>query len=209
MSRNSGASGRVRAASVAACLALATLATQFVGVGLAQAAVAPAAGFTWSVQRLTTDSNGVVKETLDTSQSNNLFLNGCSSTGGTSRIADYTWAVNGVVVRPRPLPFLPRCLAMVKTPGLSGNWTVSLTVRTRDGRTAETIQPVNFSDLLIVSLGDSAASGEGNPDKFGQYSVVGQPYFRRNGRRIAVSDPVERPVPRPPGASNRPIRTPR
>jgi lysophospholipase L1-like esterase len=179
MSSASRALGRVRVASLVACLALAPLTAPVVVMGMAQAATAPVARFTWSVQRLTTDSDGVVKETLDTSQNNHLTLNGCSSSGGSSLIANYTWMVNGAVVRPLPVPLpgFARCIAKVTTPGLSGNWTVTLTVRTRDGQTAQTTQPVNFSDRLIASLGDSAASGEGNPDKFGQYNLLGQPFF--------------------------------
>jgi hypothetical protein len=171
MSGISHALGRPRAARLVASLVLAILAAEVVVAGPAQAATAPVARFSWSVERLTAGSDGVVKETLDISHNNRLTLDGCSSTGGNSLITEYRWTVNGVVLGNviLPFPWLSRCRVVVKTPGLSGNWTVSLAVRTFGGQTAQTTQAVNFSDILIASLGDSAASGEGNPDTPAQH----------------------------------------
>jgi hypothetical protein len=46
-----------------------------------------------------------------------------------------------------------------------GTWTVTLTVRRSDGRLSEPeTHIVRYRDLVIASLGDSAASGEGVPD---------------------------------------------
>lgn len=45
------------------------------------------------------------------------------------------------------------------------SYVVSLTVTTPDGQSASARDTVTLKDLLIVSIGDSFASGEGNPDK--------------------------------------------
>lgn len=45
------------------------------------------------------------------------------------------------------------------------SYVVSLTVTTPDGQSNSARASVTLKDLLIVSIGDSFASGEGNPDK--------------------------------------------
>jgi GDSL-like Lipase/Acylhydrolase family/Abnormal spindle-like microcephaly-assoc'd, ASPM-SPD-2-Hydin/PKD domain len=47
--------------------------------------------------------------------------------------------------------------------GSLGSWTVQLAV-TSGGKTSTTLSTITLRDYVIVSLGDSAASGEGNPD---------------------------------------------
>jgi hypothetical protein len=46
---------------------------------------------------------------------------------------------------------------------------VTLTVTTRDGETVSTTRAIRVRDYLVVSMGDSIASGEGNPDVPGSY----------------------------------------
>lgn len=49
-----------------------------------------------------------------------------------------------------------------------GPWDVTLNVVAADGSRSTQQQTINVRDILIVSIGDSYASGEGNPD-FGQF----------------------------------------
>jgi hypothetical protein len=69
---------------------------------------------------------------------------------------------------------LPDGVVQLDSPGFScetafefpaeGSYPVTLTVTAGDGRVASTSRSVVVKDLLILSLGDSIASGEGNPD---------------------------------------------
>jgi hypothetical protein len=54
-----------------------------------------------------------------------------------------------------------------------GTYPVRVTVTAEDGRVASVAKNVVVKDLLIVSLGDSAASGEGNPDRDGSSLASG------------------------------------
>ncbi|RMH66983.1 MAG: hypothetical protein D6683_18215, partial [Actinomyces sp.] len=56
-----------------------------------------------------------------------------------------------------------------------GSYTVTLTVTDADGATSAVTHEVRVRDLLIVSMGDSSASGEGNPDTLAPVALVGGP----------------------------------
>ncbi len=55
---------------------------------------------------------------------------------------------------PRPRVRLPQ-----------GTYSVTVTVRLADGRTGSARETIRVKDILIVALGDSLATGEGNPEK--------------------------------------------
>lgn len=88
-------------------------------------------------------------------------LDGCASDGRGAAITRYEWAVAfpTEVVRAEEAD----CRSTVIAPA-EGTYRVTLTVRTESGRTATTTGSVTVRDYLIVSIGDSYASGEGNPD---------------------------------------------
>ena len=87
-----------------------------------------------------------------------------------------------------------------------GSFLVELTVVDIHGHTATTTRPVVVNDILIVSMGDSLASGEGNPD-FPADSVPAPRGLAQDTRchRSGLSGPAQ-------AAScgwRRPTRTPR
>lgn len=45
-----------------------------------------------------------------------------------------------------------------------GDYMVTLTVAAQNGQTNSVTKNIEVKDILIVSIGDSVASGEGNPD---------------------------------------------
>src|SRR3972149_5555788 len=81
--------------------------------------------------------------------------------------AEFTWQV------------ADRCRIAIPVP-TEGTYYVLQTVRAHDGEATSTIQRVSISDVLIVSIGDSYASGEGNPDVlFGPTAPAGGWQARR------------------------------
>jgi GDSL-like Lipase/Acylhydrolase family len=99
-------------------------------------------------------------------------LNGCKSKAGTDStghskaITRWSWVLQpmaGQTVAPiRVNPVLPLCSTSVHLPKL-GAWKITLTVRDTLGRTSTAVSLPTFRDVLIVGIGDSLASGEGNP----------------------------------------------
>jgi hypothetical protein len=89
-------------------------------------------------------------------------LNGCGSTA-TSGIRSYQWTVNGApltavgcaVTWQRPLSHAPASAV------------VNLTIVPVSGAPFSVSQTVAYRDVVIASLGDSAASGEGAPERIG------------------------------------------
>lgn len=89
-------------------------------------------------------------------------LNACGSSGGIDGMLGYHWSIDGV-----PVMQTGNCATRLQLPRL-GTYSVDLTVvgAKKWGGLARssTVQTVEVRDLLVVSLGDSIASGEGNPD---------------------------------------------
>lgn len=81
-----------------------------------------------------------------------------ASDNGSCKRGLYSWSVDGTLVGTTPLCTYGFDLPSLKT------YTVRLDVTYMDGGTAWTEKPVTPKDWLIVSIGDSLASGEGNPD---------------------------------------------
>jgi lysophospholipase L1-like esterase len=98
-------------------------------------------------------------------------LNACSSVGSANdsgarrAIQSWTWRLTplgGQTVAPVNLS-AGGC-AVDAVVGAVGRWRVELSVRDEVGSTAGTSREVTLRDLLVVALGDSYASGEGNPN---------------------------------------------
>jgi hypothetical protein len=83
-------------------------------------------------------------------------LDGCPSTGS---IVRYTWSIDGVEVGT-----VSRCSAFEYPFPVEGAYSVGLVVEDEDGDVASRTQDIVVDDLLIFGVGDSYASGEGNPD---------------------------------------------
>lgn len=122
----------------------------------------PKAGFTYNVSRYEDrDGDTFPDPAKDAAAINGhhipVHLDGCDSTGGASPIVAYVWSLNGAELRDT------RCSTTWNAPG-AGQYPVALTVEAADGSRHSQTQLVNVrKDLLIVSVGDSMASGEGNP----------------------------------------------
>ena len=106
-----------------------------------------------------------------------VVLDACASDPGQhGRIEFYDWKITQPA-RPGVTPWTKSvttdwCRLETGVPSL-GDYNVSLVERTAHGTTLTRSSTVTIRDLLVVSLGDSMASGEGNPDEAGDY----MPYF--------------------------------
>ena len=85
-------------------------------------------------------------------------FNACASSGGSSTISSFALEIGGQLIPKGGL-----CAFSHEFPTL-GTYPVKLVVTTSDGQSASAQMDVAVKDLLIVSIGDSFASGEGNPD---------------------------------------------
>ncbi|HVL93047.1 MAG TPA: GDSL-type esterase/lipase family protein, partial [Acidimicrobiales bacterium] len=120
------------------------------------------ASFTWSVSRYhDRDGNGFpdparTPEEAASAAPLTVSLDGCGSTPGPQHIGDYIWNVAGTELS------RATCRISWVAPG-QGSYPVSLTVEGNDGRRQSVTELVVVRDLLVVSLGDSLGSGQGNP----------------------------------------------
>jgi lysophospholipase L1-like esterase len=96
----------------------------------------------------------------------------CAPTIGAAE-ADMSWAwtiegCDGAIrlraTGPRPMVRLPE-----------GRYSVTVTVQLPDGRTGSALEAIRVRDFLIVALGDSLATGEGNPEEPADWTVAGAP----------------------------------
>ena len=133
-----------------------------------------------------------------------MHLDGCGSKAGSSPITGYAWTFDGSPARQHVRGRHERAVARRLTRS-------TLTVTTQDNDTATTTQDVVIRDLLIVSLGDSVASGEGNPDIAWISARSSRAASSRRRSRSSRSATARRsPVPRGRRcSSSRPTRTPR
>ena len=97
-----------------------------------------------------------------------LHVNACASSGGGQAINLYRFSIRGVDT---PLSLDAHGTACRRTFKLEdlGRYDVGVTVRTAAGDSAPRTQRIRLRDWLIVSTGDSMASGEGTPDEPGDY----------------------------------------
>src|SRR5664280_1494386 len=122
------------------------------------------AAFSWQLQTLPADSSGAVQETnYDTTEESTtspVVLNACASSAPAG-IASYRWLIgdNGAVITSscittwtRPVSHLSRTTAVTLTVIPTGAY-----------RPVSVTNVIRYQDVVIASLGDSAASGEGAP----------------------------------------------
>ena len=152
-------------------LAAATLVVGVLG-GLAPALAAPAATFTWSRPDRYRDLNDdgfrdPSTTAAEVSAPFAVWADACQSDGDGQGITQYQWRSSGFE------PVDTTECAVTLSFASEGAFDVSLTVVTDLG-SASVTQQVDVNDLLIVALGDSYASGEGNPHAFG-YPETGLP----------------------------------
>ena len=138
------------------------------------ALAAPTASFTWSRPDRYRDTNddGFRDPASTAEQIAAPFVvrvDACESTGDGAPITEYRWASSAEGFEPVTTT---DCIARLQF-AAEGDHEVELTVVSSDVETS-VLQQVTVEDLLIVSLGDSYASGEGNPYSFG-YPPVGLP----------------------------------
>ena len=118
-----------------------------------------------------------------------LELNACASDGGASAdgrktpITRYTWFIESLdgVELDRSRSVSIGCRELVEVPQL-GRYRVALTVENIAGERARASATAEIRDLLIVSIGDSFAAGEGNPD---------QPAVWRDKTLVPIPDDIE------------------
>ena len=130
------------------------------------------AAFEWSLPKdLHLDGHGAVYGAPGPSgrpepdpESGFLTVNGCTSKGDQGQpITSYYWTVTDATHTWHP----PGSCAFSNIRLLTPTWTtwkITLTVTAQDGTTSTLTRMAKFRDLLIASLGDSAASGEGDPN---------------------------------------------
>ena len=101
-----------------------------------------------------------------------LVVDACGSTGNGSPIERYEVRVRGVGFDYATGYAGGACRrAFTELPRL-GEYEVTLGVRTAAGSTDSTTTRATLRDWLIVSVGDSMASGEGSPDATGDYDLL-------------------------------------
>ena len=123
----------------------------------------------WAAYHKTTSS---YDSTVIDPQIWSLNLDGCSSTS-LYAITGYQFALKQVGTTWQRTYETTACrLNLHSQLPAQGDYQVSLTLHTRgsfSGISYPTVQIVTIRDILIVSMGDSLASGEGNPDVPGRY----------------------------------------
>jgi hypothetical protein len=130
-------------------------------------AAAPTATWTWSRPQRYTDTNGDgLRDPRNTaslvSAPFTVAVNACASTGDGQELR-YEWRSSGSTNVDTS-----SCQGTLSFAN-EGTFSVTLTVVTSGGARASSTQTVTVNDLLIVSLGDSFASGEGNPHSYGLF----------------------------------------
>jgi hypothetical protein len=117
-------------------------------------------------------SSSTIQRVLDP-PSRGVTLDACATDPGAhGRIERYAWTLTQPM--PNRLPGASYelvsdwCEARLAVPQL-GAYRVSLVAHSPQGTTLSASTTIHLRDLLVVSLGDSMASGEGNPDVKGDY----------------------------------------
>jgi hypothetical protein len=117
----------------------------------------PKAAFNWNAASRSAGANDTSDIDALTAYINSPFLldlNGCGSAAGAAPISSYRWSLNGAVANGCTVAW-----SVAK----QGSYPVSLTVTDSAGLSSTTTQTVTVKDYFVVALGDSIASGEGNP----------------------------------------------
>ena len=104
-----------------------------------------------------------------------LMIDACRSSGGGESIVDYDILVDGVGFDFRNRTRGAGCRRRLDNLRRLGNYDVTVIVRTQRGASLPRTERIELRDHLVVSLGDSMASGEGVPDTPGEYTLRGNP----------------------------------
>ena len=97
-------------------------------------------------------------------------VDACSSSGGGATISGYDVSVRSLAGDLIRATHGPACRRRLRVPKL-GRYDVSVAVRAGGRTSAPRVERIAVRDWLVVSLGDSMASGEGAPDQPGEFSV--------------------------------------
>ncbi|MBO4206238.1 PKD domain-containing protein [Micromonospora echinofusca] len=123
----------------------------------------PTARIDWSMPDrygVDADNDGLIDEHQDAGfvgqREFDVDLDACAAEGGDSPVTEYRWSIGGQTVS------ADTCRKRVRL--AEGEYDTTLEVRTQDGESARTTAKVTVRDHLVVSIGDSVASGEGVPD---------------------------------------------
>ena len=123
------------------------------------------ADFTWSMPDRTNRDvagDGMVDYLTDRWEIDpagfNVDLDACGASVDGKAVGTYTWSVDGAEVGSTA-----DCRFRWR-PEHEGTYAVTLTATAAEGEQATATKQVKVEDLVIVSVGDSIASGEGNPD---------------------------------------------
>ncbi len=131
---------------------------------------APTAKFDWSVPERfgPTGSDGLINYHWNPANQtySSEFINPSTwpvnfdacALGDPAGIKSYIWEIQGESIVRESCKFTYNKFRFL------GTYTVKLTVTTHDGQSNSTQQDITLKDFLIVSVGDSFASGQGNPD---------------------------------------------
>jgi GDSL-like Lipase/Acylhydrolase family len=98
-------------------------------------------------------------------------VDACGSQGGSDRITRYEVEITGVGFHFKTTWGGPSCRRRFDDLPRLAQYDVALTVRTKRD-SDRTVERITLRDWLIVSLGDSMASGEGSPDQTGWYRLL-------------------------------------
>jgi GDSL-like Lipase/Acylhydrolase family len=114
-----------------------------------------------------------------------LVVDGCGSLGHGHKLTRFDVRVTGVGFEFATTSSGSSCERRLDNLPRLGQYDVALTVHTDTGDSDRTVERVALHDWLIVSLGDSIASGEGSPDDTGRYEH-GRKWIRPAARAACV-----------------------
>lgn len=123
----------------------------------------------------------------------------CASTNSVNSPVSYEWKlvpvkITGKGTVPSPNQLAKTCKVNLNLP--EGQYDVSMTATMKDGNKKSWSEHITVKNILIVSIGDSIASGEGNPDraqKFGKFDTVekGPVWIDKQCHRSEFSGPAQ------------------
>jgi hypothetical protein len=119
-------------------------------------------------------------------------LDACGSIAGSKPIDSYNFRLSGVGISFTRFVRSASCRIHVDDLPALGTYKLRLIVRSAAGSSSPLRETITLRDWLIVSLGDSMASGEGSPDRPGLYALGVNP--RPFNLRKLLTDPWQETV---------------
>ena len=121
-----------------------------------------------------------------------VVLDACASTGAGSPIVEYKWSIVGSDgISFAATRSTVRCRTSFDNLPKLGRYVVQLDIKTAKDGAATSRQFITLRDWLIVALGDSMTSGEGNPDVPGEYEQQGSNLKACKGENIRTVTPAK------------------